>query len=368
MTVAARRRNAEISDALNDVIPTTVRLGDDFDLLVITGPNAGGKTVTLKTIGLLALMAQSGLAIPAAPASQLPVYRNVYADIGDEQSLEQNLSTFSSHMTNIVRILERANDHALVLLDELGAGTDPAEGVGLAIAILDRLRLDGAKVVATTHLGRVKSYAYATDRVENASVEFDLKTLEPTYALIIAQRLGLAKRVARHAQSLAEHAGATQLLNQVQSMRRKAEKARSHALALVGRLRGLIALATERLERLDKDRQQLADRADAEIDRAMRDALNRVEQHAHRLANAPKPFADDARQLAEDLANLAANTSLARQQRRFLETVRKGDTVYVAPFDTAGAVTRLHKGRETMIVDITGKQIEVPYSEIYPAS
>jgi DNA mismatch repair protein MutS2 len=211
------------------VVPIDIRLGDPYRMLLITGPNTGGKTVCMKTLGLLALMAQSGCFIPAAFGSEMPVYHNIYADIGDEQSIEQSLSTFSSHMTHMVSILQQAETTDLLLLDELGAGTDPEEGASLAMAILEQLLKNKISVVATTHYSELKTFAYTQEGIENACVEFDVKTLRPTYRLLIgipgasnafaiSRRLGLpASLVLRAGQLIqADHAQFEHVINELE--------------------------------------------------------------------------------------------------------------------------------------------------------
>ena len=300
MQLMAQEADHSMDEVFKKTVPVDVRLGEDFELLVMTGPNTGGKTVTLKTIGLLSLMAQSGMHIPAYPDSRLPVYRQIFVDIGDEQSLQQSLSTFSGHIRQISHITNHAGPHALVLLDELGAGTDPTEASALVTSILDALLKVGAHVVVTTHLGTLKSYALTTPRVENASVHFDMATLRPTYrlligtpgssnALAISQRLGLSVAILKQAQALLDESGneSAHALNQAQRSRELAEQKRSAAFALLDEVKGMHRLVSERVYRTQSDRDRIFEQADLQIERTMRQVNQILMAFAGELKNAP---------------------------------------------------------------------------------
>jgi DNA mismatch repair protein MutS2 len=302
------------------VVPTDIRLGTDFRALVITGPNTGGKTVTLRTLGLLSLMHQSGLHVPAATGSRLPIFREIFADIGDEQSIAQSLSTFSGHMRSIVRIVEEAGPDTLVLLDELGAGTDPTEGSALAQALIDHFIAAGSLVAATTHYAELKAYAHNTAAAENASVEFDIETLSPTYhlriglpgssqAFAIASRLGLPDNLVADARSRLGRAEAEfeQTLTSIKAAQLTAEEALARAAEAEERARSARREAEEERSRARQERDNAIADAKVEAERALADVQQEIRAARDVLARASLTEArlgESAQRLDDRLAAL----------------------------------------------------------------
>jgi DNA mismatch repair protein MutS2 len=342
------------------VVPVDVELDDQTYALVITGPNTGGKTVSLKTVGLLALMAQCGLHIPAQSGSELSVFQKIYADIGDEQSIEQSLSTFSAHVATIIRILKEADDKSLVLLDELGAGTDPAEGSALARAILSYLLDKGATTLVATHYPELKGYAHNTPGVKNASVEFDLETLAPTYhltiglpgrsnAFAIATRLGLDSTIVDEARTMVAQSDleAEKLLDEihrqrdvVRAARERAEESRSRADAHEREL-------ARRLERIEDERRKILEQSRAQAEKEIEVLREELGELKRKLARAAQPLevvqeVEAALEEAEEKQSLpVAPLAPVKTPSGRTRPIRLGDTVKLKTLNSIGVVTAL---------------------------
>lgn len=368
-----------------DVVPITVELGRSFDVLLITGPNTGGKTVALKTVGLLALMGQAGLQVPAAEGSSLAIFSGIYADIGDEQSIAQNLSTFSSHVTRIVEILQSADSRALVLLDEIGAGTDPQEGSALSQAVLEHLVASGVYTVATSHYSELKSFAYATPRVENASVEFDPETLRPTFrltiglpgrsnALAIAERLGMPREVIGRARDRIHptEQRADELLADIHDHLGRAQGERAEAANLRREAERHDQQLRSRLAELERERSAVLARAEdqaaemlSELRReadAVRRELRGMRSERERLATIEQRI--ETLRAATHTASRAGNTAAGPAGDQ--PTFRVGDRVRIRSLGSVGFVHGLPSSG-ALEIDIEGKRVRVQPADLEAA-
>jgi len=354
------------------VVPIDIELGDAYTMLLITGPNTGGKTVSMKTFGLLVLMAQSGCFLPTAPDSTLPVYQNIYADIGDEQSIEQSLSTFSAHMTHIVDILSKVEADDLVLVDELGAGTDPEEGAALAMAILERLLAVKAATVATTHYSELKTFAYTREGIENACVEFDVKSLRPTYRLLIgipgasnafaiSRRLGLSEAIILRAQQLVkeDHAQFEHVVNELEREKLAYEQHNAELAERqqrVTRLEQKVEAAKEDLskrkgELIRKAREQSA----ALVRRTRREAEDIIDslkkQYDDQGIHARQQAIQEARKRLEEASSAARPGIMGQKhlgQKVDAKKLMVGDIVYLPKLDQKGTVVEI-SGRDVTV-------------------
>lgn len=372
------------------VVPIDIFLGNKFNILVITGPNTGGKTVTLKTIGLLSLMAQCGLHIPVAEESEISIFENVFADIGDEQSIEQSLSTFSAHMSNMIRILKEVDNKTLVLMDELGSGTDPVEGSSLAIAILEYLKGKGCKAVATTHYSQLKTYAISSENVENASCEFSVETLRPTYrlligipgksnALAICRRLGLNEDIVQMAGSLVseEDVKIEDVISDLEYNKKIAEEERQKATELTNEIKNLKEELKQKGLKMEEERQKIVDRANEDARVVLLEAKKTADESLKEIRKISMQLHEQMKAQNADIEKRKIEGNLEQVQDNIIKSIRGrhnnkqskkefnvGDSVLIISLNQSGIIMSKPDSENKVMVQAGIMKISVAASNL----
>ncbi|MBI5850709.1 MAG: hypothetical protein HZB39_06670 [Planctomycetes bacterium] len=360
-----------------ELVPLDLTLGEAQRMLVVTGPNTGGKTVVLKSVGLLAAMALAGVPIPAAEGSGIPLYDGLFVDIGDEQAIQQSLSTFSSHVVRIARCLDAATSRSLILIDELGSGTDPDEGGALGTAVLEAIERIGATTVVTTHIGRLKGFAHAHPAAINGAMAFDGASLLPLYrldvgipgfshALDVAGRVGMPAAIVTRARELlgTKDVRLEEVIERVESARREAEAGRRRVEQLEQDARAAGRAADERRAELDKRRAWLEEEADALVDSRLRAVRERLDGALKQLAGVPRPFDEVVRELRDTVNRPLEQGPLRRRRLAFLAGVKKDDVVYLPRLARRCTVRKIDRVREILSIEVGTMRLEVPFEDV----
>lgn len=370
----------------DEVVPSNIWLGDKFNTLIITGPNTGGKTVTLKTLGLLSIMGQSGLNIPADSGSKINIYDNIFADIGDEQSIEQSLSTFSSHMTNIVNIVDGFTDNSLILFDELGAGTDPTEGAALAMGILDYLKSFNVHVLATTHYSELKQYALTNDNIENASVDFNVQTLKPTYKLSIgipgksnafeiSKRLGLDDGVINNAKKFltSENIKFEDILKNIEENKVKSQEENTKVKQLRLELEENKRIYEDKIKKLEESKNKLVSKAKSDakaiVEKAKKESeeiileLRKLKEEED-ISKINKEIEEKRKKLSEKNKELAPKLSYKVSKKTTQENFKSGDNVLILNLDKEGYIEEVYPNKKEALVQAGIMKVNIHFSQL----
>ncbi len=369
-------KQPDLETMYRSVVPFDLELGSDFFMVIVTGPNTGGKTVVLKTIGLMGVMAAAGLPVPAFAPLRIPFYSNIYIDVGDEQSLQQSLSTFSSHMKQVTRVVTEAKEGDLVLLDELGAGTDPLEGAAMGMVLLDHLEKRKVQTVVSTHLGSLKQYAYTHESTENAAMEFDPDSLEPTYrvllgipgrscALLVAEKLGFPRELLDAASQLIERPAAEeQVIQRMEKARRSVEEQRRQSQKLKRRLTRMKNKLARKLKDAEKAKKQAGREAEEEIDRKVKQIRDELGCVLSKLRNVPGRFKEPVEELEAFSGRILQATPLGERREEFARSLKVNNDVYVPILGGMCRVLRINKRKRKLTVQSNNLEADIGFDDV----